>query len=277
MVNSVNTNSSAMVALQNLNATSKDLEATQNRVSTGLKISGAKDNAAVYAVAQNMRGDAAALGVVKSSLDRAQSIADVAMAASETISDLFIQLREKALAAVDESLDASGRSAYQADFASLLDQVTQIVGNAKFDGANLLDNSSPAGIDFIADADGTQTLTLPAQNFSLGGAIISLSATNDLSTPTNAQTALSAIQNSLTNINGSLAQLGAASKQIENHSSFVTRLADTLTEGVGSLVDADLGKESAKLQALQVKQQLGVQSLSIANSSPQTILSLFQN
>ena len=277
MVNSVNTNASAMIALQNLNATQKDLEATQNRVSTGLKIAGAKDNAAVFAVAQGMRGDSAALGVVKLSLDRAQSIGDVAIAAAETISDLFIQLREKAVAAMDDSIDNAARTAYEADFQSIVSQVKQIIDDAKFDGANLLDNSSPGGIDFIADAEGVDTLTLPTEDFSFSGAIITLTNAADLTSAANASSAMSAINASLTNINGALARLGAATKQIENHASFVTRLQDTLTAGVGNLVDADLAKESAKLQALQVKQQLGVQSLSIANQSPQTILSLFQN
>ena len=277
MVNSVNTNASAMIALQNLNATQQDLEATQNRVSTGLKIAGAKDNAAVFAVAQGMRGDSAALGVVKLSLDRAQSIGDVAIAAAETISDLFIQLREKAVAAMDDSIDNAARTAYEADFQSIVSQVKQIIDDAKFDGANLLDNSSPGGIDFIADAEGVDTLTLPTEDFSFSGSIITLTNAADLSTATNAGTAMSAINTSLTNINGALARLGAATKQIENHAGFVTRLQDTLSAGVGNLVDADLAKESAKLQALQVKQQLGVQSLSIANQSPQTILSLFQN
>ncbi|MEM6627581.1 MAG: flagellin [Pseudomonadota bacterium] len=273
---SVHTNSSAMVALQNLNATNRDLEATQQRVSTGLKVQGAKDNASVFAVAQNMRGDTAALGVVQASLDRAQSIADVAIAAGETISDLFIQLREKATASMDPSIDAAARSAYAADFNAIAQQVKNIIDDAEFDGANLLNNSLTGGIEFIADADATDTLTLTSEDFSFSGSIISLTSTATLGSVSSSQAALSAINSSLTNINSALARLGASAKQMENHSLFVTKLQDTLTEGVGNLVDADLAKESATLQALQVKQQLGVQALSIANQAPQTLLSLFQ-
>ena len=277
MVNSINLNQSALVALKNLNQTTEDLEQTNNRVSTGLEVGSAKDNAAIYSVAQGLRSDTASLSVVKTSLDRAQSIGDVALAAAETISDLFIEMREKALLGQDPSLEPNQRQAAQTDFAALIAQVTSIVDDAEFDGANILNGSHPTGIEFIADADGSDVLTLTAQDFNLGGTIITVTATHDVSTITGATTALSAVQTSLNNINAALAEIGASTKQIENHSAFVTRLSDTLTAGVGELVDADLGKESALLQALQVKQQLTVQSVSIANSAPQTILSLFQN
>ena len=152
-----------------------------------------------------------------------------------------------------------------------------MINAASFDGVNLLDGSNPNGVEFIADPDGSSTLTLVAEDLTLGGPIISLSTSADLSTITGASAALSAVQSSLTNLNASLARIGASTQQIENHTTFVTRLQDSLTNGVGELVDADLGRESAMLQSLQVKQQLSVQALSIANSSPQTILSLFQN
>lgn len=276
MVSSVHTNMSAMVALQNLNKTNSDLETTQNRISTGFKVNGAKDNSAVFAVAQNMRGDVAALGVVKTSLDRATSIADVALASGEAISDLMIQMREKATAAMDPSIDADARGAYDSDFKALLDQVQTILNTADFDGANMLDGSITGGINFLADADATDTLTLQTEDMSFGGAILTLAATASLGSATLASSALTAINTSLSNINSALARLGSSAKKLEAHGVFVTKLQDTLTGGVGDLVDADMAKESAQLQALQVKQQLGVQALSIANQGPQAILSLFQ-
>ncbi|MEO1039634.1 MAG: flagellin [Pseudomonadota bacterium] len=275
MALSVHTNTAAMIALQNLNKTNEDINGVQNRINTGLKVSGAKDNSSVFAVAQGMRSDIGALSSVQTSLDRAISIGDVAIAAGEAISDLLIQMREKATAAMDPSIDTFSRQAYDSDFKSLVDQVSVILSNAEFDGANLLNGSVTGGIAFLADADASRTVTLGAQNMSFSGAIITLAATASLGTVSLASAAVSAIRTSLDNVNQALANMGSDVKKMEAHDTFVGKLMDSLTEGVGNLVDADLASESARLQALQVKQQLGVQALSIANSEPQIILSLF--
>jgi flagellin len=276
MVMSVHTNKSAMIALHNLNRTSAELETAQNRINTGLKVGGAKDNAAVYAVAQNMRADTGGLNAVGTSLDRAISIADVALAAGESISDLLVQMREKATAALDPSADTFTRNAYDADFKALRDQLQVILSNAEFDGANILDGTTSPGIEFLADADAARTLTLKTQNLSLSGANVTLATTGDLLTVTGASDALTQIKASLDNVNQALANLGSDLKKLEAHNNFITKLQDALTVGIGNLVDADLAKESARLQALQVKQQLGVQALSIANGQPQIILNLFR-
>ena len=275
MTMSVHTNTSAMIALQNLNKTNNDMVEVQNRINTGMKVAGAKDNSSVFAVAQGMRSDIGALGSVESSLDRAVSIGDVAIAAGESISDLLIQMREKATAAMDPSIDTFSRQAFDGDFKALLEQVNVILSNAEFDGANLLNGSLTNGIAFLADADATRTVTLGAQDMSISGSIITISNSASLGTATLAGNVVSAIQTSLDNVNQALADLGSDLKKMEAHRTFVGKLMDSLTEGVGNLVDADMAKESARLQALQVKQQLGVQALSIANSEPQIILSLF--
>ncbi|ACT59997.1 flagellin [Hirschia baltica] len=277
MVNGVNNNAQSLIALQNLNATNKHLEGTTDRISSGLKIASAKDNAAVFSVAQSLRGENSAYDIIQIGLDRSKSVGDVAITAGETASDILIQLREKALSATKE-IDAESRAAFQEDFTSLMTQFEKIVGAAEFDGVNLLNNSQPAGLEFVADASGASTLRIDAEDFSFGGVNVTLDpATHDLSDPANAQLALDAVKASITNVNGALSRLGASSQKIDNHANFVSRLQDVITEGVGGLVDADLGKESALLQSLQVKQQLGVQALSIANESPQAVLSLFQN
>ncbi|MBN05708.1 flagellin [Ponticaulis sp.] len=276
MVSSVHTNSAAMSALQVLNKTNSDLEQTQNRVASGYKVGGARDDSAVFAVAQGMRGDIGALAAVRTSLDRANSIVDVAIAGSESISDLLIELRSKALAASDTSINGAARSAYDEDFKSLISQISTIISNSEFDGANLLDGSQTNGIGFIADIDSTDQITLDTENLSLGGSIITFAATASLGTATLASGLVSTIDTSLNNVNAALSRLGATANRVDTHVSFVSKLSDSLEQGVGNLVDADLSKESARLQALQVKQQLGVQALSIANQNSQTILSLFQ-
>ncbi|MGD2131816.1 MAG: flagellin [Maricaulaceae bacterium] len=275
MALSVHTNKSAMVALQNLNVTNKELEDVQTRLNTGLKVTGAKDNAAVFAVAQNMRSDLGAYNAVQTSLNRATSIAEVALAAGESISDLLVQMREKATAALDPSIDTFTRSAYDADFKALMDQLTVVLTNAAFDGANLLNSSLTPGIEFLSDANGSSSITLKTQDLTISGTNIVLSATSSLGSASLAAGVVSDLRTSLDNVNQALANLGSDLKKIEAHSKFVDKLSSALTVGVGNLVDADLAMESARLQALQVKQQLGVQTLSIANSQPGIILNLF--
>jgi flagellin len=276
MAFSVHTNAAALTALQNLNKTTEDLQQVQNRINTGLKIANAKDNAAVWAIAQGQRADIGSLGAVKMSLDRATSIADVASTAGQTISDLLVQMKEKVTAAMDPSLDTASRNALDSDFKSILRQIAQVTSNANFDGANLLDGSVNQ-IKFIANAQANGFITLSSQNLSLGGAIITVPSTASLTTVTFATAVLAQLTSSISNTNQALGNLGSQSKQISNHSDFVSKLTDQLTAGVGNLVDADLAKESARLQALQVQQQLGTQALSIANAAPQVILSLFRN
>ncbi len=276
MSNSVHTNTAAAIALQNLTTTNNRLGDVQSRVSTGLKVQGAKDNAAIWAIAQSQRADVGALGAVKQSLDRATSIADVALSTGEAISDLLNQLKEKVVAAKDISLSTQSRKLLDADFKALLKAVSSAVQNATFDGANILNGTLSVGIKFLANADASSSVTLAAKDLTLSGAIITITTTDNLLTATAAGTALTHLDASITNLNAALGDLGAQAKQIEAHNGFVSRLMDTLESGIGNLVDADLAKESARLQALQVQQQLGAQALSIANQAPQIILSLFQ-
>ena len=271
---SVNTNAGAMVALQNLNKTNMELQSVQTRINTGLEVSGAKDNGGIFAIAQRMRAQVAGYGVVQQSLDRGEATLDVAIAGGEAISDLLIEMKEKALAAADTSLDTASRTALNEDYKALRDQIATITSNAEFNGLNLI-NGSTAAFVALANEDGTRTITVSAEKLSLSGSIVTVTTTSSFSTASAASAAATAIDASLDNVNNSLARLGTKSKALEVHSTFVTKLSDSLEKGIGNLVDADLAKESARLQALQVKQQLGVQALSIANSAPQTVLSFF--
>ena len=276
MTNSVHTNTAAAIALQNLTRTNDRLGDVPSRISTGLKVQGAKDNAAIWAIAQQQRADVGALSAVKQSLDRATSIADVGLSAGESVSDLLNQLKEKVVAAKDSSLKTQSRELLNADFQALLRAIASAVDNATFDGGNILNGTLSVGIQFIANADATSFVTLSAKDLNLGGAIIELSMSDSLLTLTGATQALGRLDDSITQLNASLGEIGAQAKQIEAHNTFVTKLVDSLEAGIGNLVDADLAKESARLQALQVQQQLGAQSLSIANQAPQIILSLFR-
>ncbi len=275
MAFSVNTNAGAFLALQSLNQTSSQLETTQRRINTGLKVESAKDNAATFAIAQNLRGDIAGLNAVKSSLDRAISTLDVAVAAGEAVSDLLTELKEKAVSAKDTGIDSASRDALNDEFVELRDQITSIVENAEFNGANAVDGS---GTDIVAitDDSGSNTITIGSQDLTLGGTVVTLSATQEISSAALASTAVATISTSAANVTSALSALGAGSTRLEIQREFVGKLSDTIEVGIGNLVDADLAKESANLQALQVKQQLGLQALSIANNSPSAVLTLFQ-
>ena len=277
MGNSINTNVGAMIALQNLNVTNSQLATTQTRINTGLKVSSAKDNGAIWAIAQNQRSDVSALEAVTDSLNRGKSTLDVAISAAETISDLLNQMKAKALAASDASLDTAARTAMNADFTALRDQIKKTVANASFNGANLL-KTAAANIYSLADASGTQKLTIQAQIMALGaaGSVLTVTAAAAFTTMTTATAQLSVVNSSITAVNAAIAKMGTASKAYDLHTSFVAKLMDTMQAGIGNLVDADVAKESATLQALQTKQQLGVQALGIANQSPQVLLSLFR-
>jgi flagellin len=264
-----------MIALQNLNATQNDMAVTQNRVNTGLKVASAKDNGAIWQIAQTMRGNAKSLDSVRDSLQRAQSTSDVALSAGDSVADLLLQMKEKALAASDTSLDTTSRTALNNDFKALRDQVTKVVANASFNNVNLI-NSGASNMAALADASGTNKMTVQAQNLSLGGSIVTIAAAGSIGTSTLASTMLTTVNTSIANVNTAMATMGTQNKALANHLTFVNKLQDSLTAGVGNLVDADLAKESARLTALQTKQQLGVQALSISNSSTSMILSLFQ-
>jgi flagellin len=271
----INTNPGAMIALQNLNKTNMELQQVQQRINTGLAVSSAKDNGGVYAIAQSMRADVGGYKAVTQSLDLAQSTVDVALAGGEAISDLMVEMKEKALAAADTSLDAASRTALNEDFQALRDQIGVIVANAEFNGTNLISNGA-TDITALANSDGSNVITIGAEDLSLTGTTLTIAATTQIDTATNASNAASAIGTSLDNLNSALARLGTGSKALEIHKTFVGKLSDTLEKGIGNLVDADLAKESARLQSLQVKQQLGIQALSIANSAPSSILGYFR-
>lgn len=415
---SVNTNYSALVALQSLSQTQKDLADVQNHINTGLKVSSAADNGAVFAIAEGQRARVNSIGAISDGIDRAKSVIDVGLSAGQAIGDILQQLKSKAVAAQANDLSADQRAALQADFSALRDQINQIADAATFNGGNLVNGTNLTGgaspfkvltsdqagaanghysLDTLAlDADnlsasgeslatatgltigandtvefaitsgnttttlsvdvnpadtiqqyvdrvssqtngrvsatysettgkityqsnedftatytdgagtaiddtgmldgtngtggtsfavvaspgaGTNQLTVSGYDFRLGiggQALAGVTSALDISTSAGGLAASSAVDAAITALNSNLATLGSQSRALDTQKTFLGKLSDSITAGIGNLVDADLAKESAKLQALQVKQQLGAQALSIANQSPSIILSFFK-
>ncbi len=272
MLNSINTNTGALLALQNLNATNTELATTQSRINTGKKVATAKDNGAIWSMAKMQSASSSSLNAVKDSLQRGQSTIDVALAAGDTITDLLSKMKEKALAASDTSLNTASFNALKTDFESLRDQIQKAADNAKFNGVSLADGTTTK-LAFLSNSDGA-AFTVNAQTLGLLG--LNLSANFTFTSAVNAKSQIQILTDALQTATNKLSSLGTSSSGLDTHLTFVGKLQDSLDAGVGNLVDADLAKESAKLQSLQTKQQLGVQALSIANQSPQSILSLFK-
>jgi flagellin len=407
---SVNTNAGAFAALQNLSNTTGALNESQTRINTGLRVSSSKDDAAAFAIAQRLRGDLAGLNAVNLSLSRAASELDVAIAGAEAVSDLLVEMKEKAVAAKDSGLDTASRSALNNDFKQLRDQINTIVTNATFNGKNALTGD---GIVSITDATGANTITVNTTSLTLYGLrlqdsdISTVSGTTTTVTPTalsslddlvissvetldggsneealnamlnliddeanesalstalanngasisdlnnsldrgtglisdanvlagledfleaqvagsdfgadlgtpslpdnlevrggtiyvagsgtnayfttsgadvqitiaGASDAVTKVEEAIDTVNDVLSQLGSGAQRIQLQQEFSQHLSDSISGGIGNLVDANLAKEAATLQSLQSKQQLGLQALSIANQAPQTVLSLFR-
>lgn len=281
---SVNTNAGALFALQSLTATNRQLDTVQSRINTGLKVASAKDNAAIFAIAQKQRGELAGLDAVKGSLDQASSSLNVALAAAEAVSDLLIELKGKATAAAAPGLDGASQTALNDEFQELLAQIDTVVNNAEFNGVNAVKNTGTDISALVAAPDGTATtstfaITIAATDISassgLGLATAGTSAVN-IASAVGASNALALITAAETKVTNFTSKLGAGANRIDIQRDFTDKLSNAIEVGIGNLVDADLARESANLQSLQVRQQLGLQALSIANQAPGAVLSLFR-
>jgi flagellin len=272
---SVNTNVGAMIALQSLAAIDRELSITRNRISTGLKIASPKDNGAVWAIAQGQRSESKAYDAVIASLQRGQSAVDVGLAAGETVSDLLMQMKEKMLAASDASLTTASRNALDQDYRLLRDQIDRTVGSAGFNGLNLVGSAAVAnGVKALADTRGVSSIDVDAIDLSTTGALLA-GLPADLAA-LNTTVDLPILTSAMDKVNSAIGRLGTGSKALDIHLTFVRKMQDALDTSVGRLVDADLAVESARLQSLQVKQQLAIQALGIANRTPSLLLQLFQ-
>lgn len=271
---SVNTNAGALVALQNLNQTSRDLQVTQNRVNTGRKVDTARDNGATWAIAQNQASKSFALSAINDSLDRGKSTVDVAMSAASTIADTLNQMRTKALAASETSLDSASRTNMNNEYIVLRDQISKVIASAEFNGFNLIKSGASNFVALANDTGGV--LTVSGVSLALGGSTVTVTATSTIGTAALGTSQAALIQSSVTNLNSRIAIMGAQAKRLDAQNVFISKLRDALDTGVGNLVDADLARESARLTALQTKQQLGTQALSIANQSSAILQNLFR-
>ncbi len=305
-MNSIKTNAASMTALQSLNMTNKSLLETQSRISTGLRVSSASDNAAYFAIATTMRSDNKALSTVQDALGLGAATVDIASTAIESSINVVDEIKAKLVAAREPGVD---RTKIQSEIAELQNQLQSIADSATFSGENLISvDSSSAGYNTtksIVSSFNRDGATVTIATIDIDVTATELFDANDQSgildrdrtvgattfkvttmtigaltdSPADIATLDSYIQgvdDAISDMTDAATNLGSASARIDLQRDFVTELMQAIERGVGELVDADMNEESTKLQALQVQQQLGVQALSIANSSSQNILALFQ-
>jgi flagellin len=249
-----------------LRATSVELTQVQNHVSSGLRVANSSDDASTFAVAQGLRADIKSYVAVSSALSGAKAVASVAVTAAESISKRLEDVKAKIIQLSDDSISAASRTSYQTDLAAMLTEVNSYLASAKYNGTNVLNTTN--SVKTVANIDAS-TLTITAQN------VQNLTLTTVTGSATGT-TALGELTTFKAAVDTALANLGANIKAIDAQNEFIKQVNETVTVGLGALVDADMAKETASLQALQVKQQLGVQALGIANQAPQALLSLLR-
>jgi flagellin len=270
--NSINTNVSALVALQYLNATNRELDKAQDRVSTGLRVNSAIDDASSFAIAQGLRADLKGYAAVSQGIANGKGVGQIGLAGLTSVSDLLGDIQGKITEGLNAGNTTSQQNILQNDYASLIAQINTFISNANYNGRNLLSSGSP-NVGVIANIDGT---TLVLRGVSQCTQTSTILAGQSISTTSTALVALTQLNSARATIASLLGNLGADIRSINFQDKFVTLLDDSTTTGLGDIVDADLAKESARLQALQVKQQLGVQTLNIANARPQILGQLFR-
>jgi flagellin len=272
---SILTNNGAMVALQTLKSINNDLTSTQNAISTGKEVAMAKDNSAIWAISKVMESDVSGFKAVSESLSLGESTVAVASAGAEQITNILNEMKEKVVAATGENVD---NAKITADVNQLKAQITSIISGSQFNGSNLL-NTAGGNITVLSSLDRDAAGAVTAQNITVNSVDFEANldlTTIDVSSAANADASIDDMETLIQAAVNGAAALGASAKRISDQNEFVSKVSDAMTSGIGSLVDTDMEAASARLKALQTQQQLGVQALSIANTAPQTVMSLFR-
>jgi flagellin len=287
-LNSVNTNMGAMIALASLNRTNTALAATQKQISTGYRVADATDDGAAYAVAQSVRSTVGALTSANQQLGTVQGLLSTTESSLNDVSNTMNSMRDVLVKLADQDVSGTQRSQYSAQYNSLLANVKTFIQDASYNGKTLIGNitgssGTRASVSTVRNESGS-TYTLQSFNGSALFGSITFTSTQ-LGGAGTVAGLLAAVPNTTTPgtfitmmnlVGGGLNTVGSEVNYVNNQISYNSDKMDALNSGLGSLVDADLAKESAALQALQIRQQLGTQALSMANQAPQTLLSLFK-
>ena len=263
---SIQTNASSLVALQTLKGINRNMGQVQSQISTGLKVANARDNSSSWSIASTMDSDIRSYGKLLESLTSASALLGTARVAAEQIADIFKTIQEKVVQAKNPGADGSK---LDAEITVLADTINSIAANAQYNGVNLTDNRGRT--TFTVAIERRANGRLRTQTFRVRGERM-----DRLTRRISSRSSVNRIDNAIDRSNRAAARFGAAQSRIDAQNEFLTRQMDSLKTGKGAMIDADMEEASARLQALQVQQQLGIQSLSIANQAPQGVLGLFR-
>jgi flagellin len=269
--NSVNTNVGAMLALSSLRTTQTFLDAASKQVQTGYRVADAADDASTFSVAQGIRGNLQAFQAVQGSLANGVGLGTVTQAALTNISNLIGNLQAKITQLADGSIGNNQRTIYAADFSAMTNQISNFIAQANYNGVNLISNNSAAKT-FLSDTSASTLTVTSGSTVHTAFSAFTASSVSSASAATSALTSLTTFSNSVAAVLGSNA---SDTRSLQLQSNFVNSVVDATITGLGAIVDADIGKAAAQVQALQVRRQLGIQSLSIANQQPAVLLGLF--
>jgi flagellin len=279
-MNSINTNIGAMTALQSLNRTTEELSTVQKRISTGLRVSDGRDDGAAFAVAERIRGDMAATSSANQQLGGVKGLLEVSRAGLENVSTALVKLKELTVKVADGAITPEQRDQYRTQIKELTNNIGNFISDASYNGFNIISPADPSKLAVKVVSNGqngfytfsgydamTGVYNLVSEfglgTFTSGAAAAAMTTSGNLA---------KAINNTLTQLNN----FGSYARFVDSQINYNKSILDAQEAGMGALIDADLAKESARLQALQIRQQLGSQALGIANQSPQMLLSLFR-
>ncbi len=279
---SVNTNMGAMVALQSLQSTQNQLSITQKQISTGYRVADSTDDGAAYAIAQGGRSTVGALTSANQQLGNVQGLLSTTQSGLNNVSNMMSSMRDVLVKLSDSSVQGSERTNYIQQYQSMLTNVKADVQGADYNGKTLIGDMTGSSGSF-----GRVSVAINENGSSYGVASFSGSAMYGSISFTSTQlagsgtvaaliTATGTFLNQQNSIGTALNSVGSSINYVNNQTTYNNDKIDALNSGLGSLIDADLAKESAQLTALQIRQQLGTQALSLANQAPQTLLSLFK-
>ena len=274
-MNSINTNIGAQVALQSLNRTTEDLAVVQKRVSTGLRVADSRDDGAAFAVAERVRGEIAGTTSANEQMGGAKGLLDVTRASLENVSTSLTKLKELTVKLADGAITAEQRTQYQTQVKELTNNIKSFIEGADYNGRNMIDTGGTSA-KVVTNANG-DTYEVAAYD-AITGIFNEVSAANTWTAgdASGALTTTGKLNTAITNTLTQLNNFGSSSRYVDTQIGFNKKKIDAMEGGMGALVDADLAKESAKLQSLQIRQQLGSQALGISNQAPQVLLSLFR-
>jgi flagellin len=270
-VNSIHTNSAALTALQGLNKINSSLSQVTKRVNTGYKVNDALDDGAAFAVAQGLRADIKAIDAVTGQLQNAKGLIAVANEAGTKTSDALSRLKGVVSVLADDNLSTDARAQYSSQYNAIAAEVSGYISNATFNGQNLLNTTTAVKV-ISNQSGGSLTITAFALNTDVASALGS-APTTSAAAATFLTGAFVTAQNK---VGTALSSYGTANTQLNNQVSYLKAVSDATEAGLGAIVDADLAKESARLQSLQISQQLATQTLGIANQQPSILLGLFR-